>query len=188
MHDRDNSIDFNKCNPYPVFIEEKDTELKAREYYIIHDYPACGQQLRKWCEDILSNLYPDTLLKKRDQRTGKTDDTSLNDRIVCLNDFCKKEFIDFEDFKDLKIYKDNVLNTVSHYDISSPIYGNEILSIMRILSKLEQIASKKKSIKVNQDLGIELIADDGRLVTICIDIRSKKINILEYNGIKNVSY
>ena len=96
MHDRDNSTDFNKCTPYPVFIEEKDAELKAREYYIMHDYPACGQQLRKWCEDILSNLYPDTLLRKRDPRTGKTVDTSLNDRIVCLSDYCKKEFIDFQ--------------------------------------------------------------------------------------------
>lgn len=93
MHDRDNSTDFNKCTPYPVFIEEKDAELKAREYYIMHDYPACGQQLRKWCEDILSNLYPDTLLRKRDPRTGKTVDTSLNDRIVCLSDYCKKNLL-----------------------------------------------------------------------------------------------
>lgn len=188
MHDRDNSTDFNKCTPYPVFIEEKDAELKAREYYIMHDYPACGQQLRKWCEDILSNLYPDTLLRKRDPRTGKTVDTSLNDRIVCLSDYCKKEFIDFDDFKDLKIYKDNVLNTVSHYDVSSPIYGNEILSIMKILSKLDLIRLNKKQIDVNRKLGIELTADDGRAVTICIDIRSDKINILEYNGDKNISY
>ena len=139
MHDRDNSIDFKRCSPYPVFIEGKDAELEAREYYIMHDYPACGQKLRKWCEDILSKLYPDSLLKMRDARTGKTMDTSLNDRIMLLNDYCKKESINFDEFKDLKIYKDNILNTVSHYDISSPIYGNEILSIMRILSKLEQI-------------------------------------------------
>lgn len=188
MHDRDNSIDFNRCNPYPIFVEEKDTELKAKEYYIIHDYPACGQQLRKWCEDILSQLYPDTLLKKRDSRTGKTDETSLNDRIVCLNDYCQKESINFEEFKDLKIFKDNVLNTVSHYDVSSPIYGNEILSIMKILSKLDQIRLNKNQIDVNSKLGIELIADNGQPVTICIDIRSKKINILEYNGNQNVSY
>lgn len=188
MHDRDNSIDFNRCNPYPIFVEEKDTELKAKEYYIIHDYPACGQQLRKWCEDILSQLYPDTLLKKKDPRTGKTEETSLNDRIVCLNDYCQKESIDFGEFKDLKIFKDNVLNTVSHYDVSSPIYGNEILAIMKILSKLDQIRSNKKQVDVNPKLGIELTADDGRPVTICIDIRSKKINILEYNGNQIVSY
>ena len=64
MHDRDNSIDFNLCNPYPIFVEEKDALLSAREYYIMHDYPACGQRLRKWCEDIFDNLYPDILLKK----------------------------------------------------------------------------------------------------------------------------
>lgn len=188
MHDRDNSTDFKKCKPYPVFIEEKDSELKAKEYYIMHDYPACGQQLRKWCEDILSNLYPDTLLKKRDPRTGKTDDTSLNDRIVCLNDYCKKESIRFDEFNDLKIYKDNLLNTVSHYDVSSPIYGSEILSIMRILSKLDQIKTNKKQIDVNPKLGIELTADDGNPLTICIDIRSKKLSIIEYEDNKKISY
>lgn len=188
MHDRDNSIDFKRCNPYPIFVEEKEAELKAKEYYIIHDYPACGQQLRKWCEDILSQLYPDTLLKKRDPRTGKTDEIPLNDRIVYLNDYCQKESIDFEEFKDLKIFKDNVLNTVSHYDVSSPIYGNEILSIMKILSKLDQIRLNKKQVDVNPKLGIELIADDGNAITICINIRSKKIDILEYNGNKKISY
>ena len=188
MHDRDNSIDFKKCSPYPVFIEGKDAELEAREYYIMHDYPACGQKLRKWCEDILSKLYPDSLLKMRDARTGKTMDTSLNDRIMLLNDYCKKESINFDEFKDLKIYKDNILNTVSHYDISSPIYGNEILSIMRILSKLEQIAKGKKSIKINHQLGIELIADDGRPITICIEMRSRNLNIVEYDEIRKISY
>ncbi len=188
MHDRDNSVDFRKCIPYPVFIEEKDAELEAKEYYIMHDYPACGQRLRKWCEDILSRLYPDQLLKMKDSRTGKTVETSLNDRIVCLNDYCINESIDFEEFKDLKIYKDNILNTVSHNDVSSPIYGNEILSIIKILSKLEQIANNKKVVKVNHNLGIELFADDGRPITICIDIRSNKINIVEYRGNRNISY
>jgi len=188
MHDRDNSIDFNLCNPYPIFIEEKDALLSAREYYIMHDYPACGQRLRKWCEDIFERLYPGALLKSIDGTTGKTIDTSLNDRIVRLNDYCINESIDFNEFKDLKIYKDNVLNLVSHYDVSSPIYGNEILSIMRILSKLSQIATDKKTIGVNRQLGIELKANDGRAITVCIDIRSNKLNIIEYNGASRVSY
>lgn len=188
MHDRDNSIDFNECTPYPVFIEEKDAELEAREYYILHDYPACGQRLRKWSESIFNNLYPASLLKMRDARTGKTIDTSLNDKINSLNDFCEKESINFEMFKDLKLYKDNILNSVSHYDISSPIYKNEILSILKILAKLEQIANNKLTVDVNRQLGIELTAADGRPVTVCIDIRSKNINIIEYNGNKNISY
>ena len=188
MHNRDNCTDFNLCNPYPIFVEEKDALLCAREYYIVHDYPACGHRLRKWCEDIFERLYPDVLLRSLDGMTGKTVNTSLNDRIIRLNDYCINESIDFDEFKDLKIYKDNVLNTVSHHDVSSPIYGNEILSIMRILSKLDQIATNKRSIVVNRQLGIELIANDGRPITICIDIRSKKLNIVEYKNTSRVSY
>lgn len=188
LHDRDNSIDFRKCNPYPIFIEDHDSVLKAREYYVIHDYPACGQQLRKWCEDILSRLYPDTLLKVIDNRTGKTSDNILNDRIGFLKEFCKNESIEYSDFMNLKIYKDNILNAVSHYDVSSPIYGTEILSIMKILAKLDQLANGFKTIKVNHNLGIELTTDNGDLVTICIDIRSNKLRILEYQGSYQISF
>ena len=59
---------------------------------------------------------------------------------------------------------------------------------MRILSKLDQIKTNKKQIDVNPKLGIELTADDGNPVTICIDIRSKKLSIIEYEGNKNISY
>lgn len=187
-HDRDNSIDFRKCNPYPVFIEDHDSLLKAREYYVIHDYPACGQQLRKWCEDILGRLYPDTLLKIIDNRTGKTSDNLLNDQIGFLKEFCKNESIEYSDFMNLKIYKDNILNTVSHYDVSSPIYGTEIISIMKILAKLDQLANGIKTIKVNQDLGIELTTDSRDAVTICIDIRSKKLRILKYQESYQISF
>lgn len=187
-HDRDNSIDFRKCNPYPVFIEDRDSLLKAREYYVIHDYPACGQQLRKWCEDILGRLYPDTLLKIIDNRTGKSSDNLLNDQIGFLKEFCKNESIEYSDFMNLKIYKDNILNTVSHYDVSSPIYGTEILSIMKILAKLDQLANGIKTIKVNHDLGIELTTDSGDAVTICIDIRSTKLRILEYQESYQISF
>lgn len=37
-------------------------------------------------------------------------------------------------------------------------------------------------------MGIELVADDGRPITICIDVRSDKITIVEYGGIKKISY
>ena len=49
MHDRDNSTDFNKCTPYPVFIEEKDAELKAREYSMV-----AGARVKK--EGLDNNL------------------------------------------------------------------------------------------------------------------------------------
>lgn len=118
MHHLDEN--FNSCIPYPVYIKDKDSLLTAQEYYICHDYPACGQALRKWCEKIFEILYPDTLKKKIDPESGKTTDNNLNDKIGRLKDFCDHEGFNFSNYKDLKIYKDDILNSVSHYDVSSP--------------------------------------------------------------------
>lgn len=186
MHHLDEN--FNSCIPYPVYIKDKDSLLTAQEYYICHDYPACGQALRKWCEKIFEILYPDTLKKKIDPESGKTTDNNLNDKIGRLKDFCDHEGFNFSNYKDLKIYKDDILNSVSHYDVSSPIYGDEILCIMQILSKLDKIASSKRWLKVNHELGIELTKPDSTRLTICIDIKSNKLAIIKNDAGDKISY
>lgn len=188
MHSIDEKNNYQSCMPYPKYIEDKDTILEIYEYYAMHDYPACGQKLRKWCERILDGLYPDTLKKRIDATTGQTIDTNLNDRILHLEEFCANEKFDYSKFKNLKIYKDCILNAVSHYDIQSPIYGNEILEIARILSELETILNSKRDIKVNHELGLELQKPNMQSLTVCIDIQSNKLKIYDYDGNQNIAY
>lgn len=188
MHSIDENNNYTSCLPRPKYIEDKDTILKIYEYYAMHDYPACGQKLRKWCEEIFEKLYPDTLKKEIDSKTGRTIDTNLNDKILKLEEFCAKEKIEYSQYKNLKIYKDCILNTVSHYDIQSPIYGNEILEIAQILSSLDKVLNSRYEIKVNHELGIELRKPNMQLLTICIDIQSKKINIYNYEGHQYITY
>ena len=188
MHDVDEDNDYKPCTPFPKFIEDKDTPLEMMDYYVKHDYPACGQKLRKWCEEILEKLYPDTLKKRVDLTSGNTKNTSLNDRILSLEDYCDKENIDFSHFKNLKIYKDNVLNPVSHYDIGSPIYKEEIINIVKVLNELNKILEDRIEIKVNHAMGIELVKPDGTPVTICIDIKNNKMLLLNVAGDYRVSY
>ncbi|UKK47032.1 ATP-binding protein [Prevotella sp. E9-3] len=188
MHDVDEDNDYKPCLPYPKFIEDKDMPLEMMDYYAKHDYPACGQKLRKWCEEILEKLYPDTLKKRVDLTSGNTIETSLNDRIISLESYCAKESIDFSHFKNLKIYKDNVLNTVSHYDIGSPIYKEEILNIVKVLNELKKILEDRVEIKVNHAMGIELVKPDGTPVTICIDIKKGKMLLLNVAGHYRISY
>lgn len=188
IHDIDENDNYKPCTPFPIFIEDKDMPLDMMEYYAKHDYPACGQRLRKWCEELLENLYPDSLKKRIDPTTGNTIATSLNDRINSLDMYCEKESIDFSKFKDLKIYKDNILNAVSHYDIESPIYKIEILKIMRVLGALNDILENRKDIKVNHEMGIELIKPDGTPITICIDIKRDKLSVLNFMGNNRISY
>ena len=188
MHDVDENDDYKPCTPYPKFIIDKDMPKSMMEYYAKHDYPACGQKLRKWCEEILEKLYPDTLKKRVDFTSGNTIETSLNDRIISLEEYCDKETIDFSHFKNLKIYKDNVLNTVSHYDIESPIYKEEILSIVKVLTELNKTLEDRIEIKVNHAMGIELVKPDGTPVTICIDIKKGKMLLLNVAGDYRISY
>ena len=188
MHDVDENDEYKPCMPFPIFIKDKDMPLEMMEYYAKHDYPACGQKLRKWCEELLENLYPDSLKKRIDPTTGNTIATSLNDRINSLELYCEKESIDFSKYKDLKIYKDNILNAVSHYDIESPIYKIEILKIMRVLGALNDILENRKDIKVNHEMGIELIKPDGTPITICIDIKRDKLSVLNFMGNNRISY
>lgn len=189
MHDVDENNDYKPCLPYPKFIIYKDKHLEIMEYYTMHDYPACGQKLRKWCEELLDKLLPDTLKKVIDSHTGNTVEARLNDKIRNLQLYCEKETIDFTRFKDLKIYKDNVLNTVSHYDIESPIYKEEILSILKVLNEMQKLATDKREIKVNKDLGIDLIKPDGVPVTICFSIKgATKLPLLYIGSDYRISY
>ena len=188
MHDVDENNEYKPCTPYPKFVIDKDMPKSMMEYYAMHDYPACGQKLRKWCEEILENLYPDTLKKRTDSTTGTTIDTSLNDRINSLEFFCEKETLDFSQYKNLKIYKDNVLNAVSHYDTQSPIYKEEILNVVKVLNELNNVIVGRKEIKVDHSMGIELIKPDGTPVTICIDIRKNKISLLSVSGDYRISF
>ena len=188
MHNIDEKNNYKSCLPYPIYIEDKDTSLEIYEYYAMHDYPACGQKLRKWCEKILDRLYPDTLKKQTDSTTGRTMDTNLNDRILKLEEFCTKEKIEYSQYKNLKIYKDCILNVVSHYDIQSPIYGNEILEIARILDSLDSVLNSICEIKVNHELGIELLKPNKERLTVCIDVLSNKIKVYDHKGEQNITY
>lgn len=189
MHNVDENNNFAPCVPFPLFIEDKEKELLAREYYAMHDYPACGQVLRKWCEEIFEKLYPDTLKKGIDSRTHQTGVFNLNDRITNLSKYCEKEGLNFQEYKNIKIYKDNILNSVSHYDVESPIYKEEILQIMKVLKKLDKIIIDRVYIQVNHSIGLELVKPDGKPITICINIRgSKNFQILHIAGEYRLTY
>ena len=128
----------------PVIIENK-THLEKAEYYLLkHDYPACGMYLRKECEKVLSNLLKPAYRIKDVTLSDKaqnylTEQKRLNDLILNFKDFCLQEAIDYTDFEDLGIYKDALLNPLSHNDIDSPIFKAELLTIIAILHKLMQI-------------------------------------------------
>ena len=145
----------------PHIIPNKAYLKKAEDYILSHDYPAAGMYLRKECERVLTNLLkPAYRVKKvpQDEKTKNysTEQKSLNDLIIGLKDFCQDENLPYANFEDLAIYKDALLNPLSHHDIETPIYKAELQAIMAVLKELESILIKEISGTRNKDFILRL--------------------------------
>ena len=182
--------DFNSVT-FPEFILDKSKLTKAEEFLYLHDYPACGLYLRTECEKILDELLPDCLkmeIKRNENGSDLTQPYNLNDKILKLEFFCEKENIDYTPFKDLKIYKDLLLNSLSHNDITTQIYKTEILKIIKALKKLKEINRGRKILDTAKDIYFKIIDPTTGLENMfCVRTREPLVAI-EYNGISNITY
>ncbi|AFM06105.1 hypothetical protein Fleli_3795 [Bernardetia litoralis DSM 6794] len=127
----------------PVILPLKSKIEKAEHYLAKHDYPACASYLRRACEEkleaILKPEYYKSGIKKNDEGNCETKSKNLHTRITAFKEFCQKENVNYTVFEDLGIYKDILLNPLSHNDIHSPIFKAELVAIIHIMKKLEQI-------------------------------------------------
>ncbi len=167
--------------------------LEKAEYHLLkHDYPACGIYLRKECEAILDRILPDTSKYEVKQchftDIQTTQSTTLNDKLKCLKDFCKKEGIDYSQFEDLIIHKSVILNTLAHNDIASPLYRSELELALKTIEKLSKIKREQELKKSNKNLNIKLIKQDGSLYTVIVRTKDKMLVLEDPNGNKRISH
>ncbi len=168
----------------PHIIPTKGYLKKAKDYIAVHDYPACGMYLRKDCERVLKNLLkPPCRLKEvpPDDKTGNysTVQKNLNALIINLKDFCQEENLPYANFEDLAIYKDALLNPLSHHDISAPIYKAELQAIMAVLQQLELIQVKQVSRTQGKDFILLLKKSDREFFSIEFKVKESILLIKE---------
>ena len=171
----------------PEFMPETTSKInEAREAYKRHDYFRCGTLLRQSCEQHLNELLPDSYRKMENPQTGLTENKSLDQQILSLEEFCCKEKIDYAPFKDLKIYKDLFMNATAHNDITSPFYRNEIKRCLHAIEVLSQI-KRSESINCEKDLSFSVVDSTNKKYTVRIR-RRDDLKFIEYNGDKKLSY
>jgi len=179
-------------HPEVFDISEKHLLEKAEYHLLKHDYPACGIYLRKECEAILGRILPDTLKYEVKLSTftdiKATEPTSLNDKLRRLEDFCKKEGIDYSQFEDLIIHKSVILNTLAHNDITSPLYRSELELAVKTIEKLSKIKREQELKKANKDIHIRLTKQDGNPYTVMTRTKDKMLVLEDENGNKRISY
>jgi predicted ATP-binding protein involved in virulence len=154
--------------PQPCIPDNSDYLSLARKYLKEFDYPASANYLRKETERILKHLLPPckTVYVKDDEGTKPLKlDTQIENfkqhyKLFCKDDAEFKQ--DFLQFKKLKEHKDLLLNPLSHDNIDTPIYKQELLSIISLLDSLKMLDYKLLvSIKDQPEVFVFLTENDA---------------------------
>ena len=140
-----NSSSFGSV-PKPLFFPSKTNRDKAEYHFEQGDYPAAANYLRKYCEEQLKCLLPNNL-QLTPKNNGEIGRANLNGLINKLeSDFCTLYGITSIDLPSLSVYRNKLMNPMSHDNAHTPVYKAEIISAMKEIDKLKTIADSLKTI------------------------------------------
>ncbi len=160
--------------PQPYFKPLSTSLQTAKDYLNQHDYPACGIYLRRRTEELLTSLLPLKFRKEpsRDDPNVLVDKT-LNGLILELENYCTIEDIDYTGLKEIKIYKDALLNPLAHNDIDAPFYRSELKSIIEVIERLEKIQRAKIVHNPNRNCNFTLNKPNGDFFSVRMKIKEQ---------------
>lgn len=117
---------------------------KAKHHFEHKDYPAAANYLRKTCENEIKRILPRNMVLRADNVTGEIKKIETLDALIDkFFQFLTKNNIDQAAFLHFKTYKKILLNPLSHDDLESPHYRQEIIDGINIVNELQKIKSKE---------------------------------------------
>ncbi|BDX37691.1 hypothetical protein CYCD_10460 [Tenuifilaceae bacterium CYCD] len=166
--------------PQPYFKPLSTSLQTAKDYLNQHDYPACGIYLRRRTEELLTSLLPLKFRKEpsRDDPNVLVDKT-LNGLILELENYCTIEDIDYTGLKEIKIYKDALLNPLAHNDIDAPFYRSELKSIIEVIERLEKIQRAKIVHNPNRNCNFTLNKPNGDFFSVRMKTKEQILLLTE---------
>jgi hypothetical protein len=169
--------------PKPYLKPEKNSVLIAEDYLNMHDYPACGIYLRKEVERLLSELLPFSLRfePKTEDGVTKMVEKNLNDTILSLKIFCDNEGINYTPLKQLKTYKDLLLNPLAHNDNEAPLFKAELQELIKIIKELQKIKRGRLFLPTKKNVNFILNKPDGTFFSVRMK-NEEQVLLLEEDG------
>lgn len=125
-----------KHYPYSEMLDTKNPIVEARCYYSHHDYSACANTLRRQCEKVLQTLLPENM--RRDINGKFFDFSKLVGQIPSFMTLYGLP----DPLPNLDIYREHILNPLSHDDLTSNMYREEMV---RCISDIEQFSKYDKT-------------------------------------------
>lgn len=177
-------LEFYKSPDGPKIIHNDKTNLeKAKAYFDAFDFPAAANYLRKECERLLRVKLLETYTVGEGIK-GLIKPINLETLINRLKEFYEE--LGIEPPQDLinalQNYKSILWNPMSHSDIESPIYRNDLELAFQTIQDLEAIVLPKRTLIIEKGtlFNLSLPAID---YTAQLEI-AKDIYIVEHNGAK----
>lgn len=177
-------IEFYKSNTGPQIIHNDKTALeKARAYFEAFDFPACANYLRKECERLLRSKLLETFTVSEGIK-GLIKPINLETLIDRLKTYYTELGIEPPNdlIDSLQNYKSILFNPMSHSDIESPIYRNDLELAFQTIQDLEAIVLPSRTVIIEKGTLFNLSLPAINY-TAQVEI-AKDIYLVEYNGAK----
>ncbi|NNE32245.1 MAG: hypothetical protein HKN40_07745 [Winogradskyella sp.] len=146
-------LEFYKGVNGPEINDKVKTEIqKAELYKNSYDYPAAANSLRKVLEKTLKEKLPETHTLSEEVK-GLLKPPKLDTLINRLKEYYKDLEIEIPDsiIDGLKTYKTVLLNPMSHDDIESPIYKNDIEAAFQVIDDLQNIELPTREVVIEKN-------------------------------------
>ena len=152
----------------PVIVPSIGNLEKAKAYFKIKDYPACGNYLRKKVEEILNRIFQKPSMQGYRFNSDGIVLRDLADLFVSLNKYFADCQIQFPPSYKTKFvaYKKAILNPSSHDDMESPIYKNELEKAFEFNTELQalQIPVRRMIVHNGQRINQSTLGDYTRVI------------------------
>jgi len=132
------SIGMNSV-PEPCFREKGKRYIDALNMYKLNQFPAAALEIRKGFEAVLCKWYPKNMTKEHNRQRDEILNLTLAQLILKWGDFCKRFHApnDILEMSTIDKYREELMNPLSHNNIFTPIYRQEIKDCLLILKKAE---------------------------------------------------
>ena len=134
-------LDTDKTPQRPFIDKSKDYFEKAEKYLKAFDYPASANSIRQGLENIVFNFLPEN--ERYTMKDGITTSKMLGELLAALKTILERYNQDLTLINDLFVYKDQILNPLSHDNIKTQVYKEELKRVLATIPVLKMIESTR---------------------------------------------
>ena len=172
-------LEFYKGSSGPEINDNVKSDMeKAVVYKNSYDYPAAANALRKVLEKTLKEKLPETYTLSEEVK-GLLKPPKLDTLINRLKEYYKELEVEIPEsiIDGLKTYKTVLLNPMSHDDVESPIYKNDIEEAFKVVDDLQKINLPTR----------EVVIEKNKVFTIDLPAISYTAEIITANNIYKIN-